>query len=83
MTTQELLYDVEVEFKGYCIYISNISNSTLEYIKDHYDCEIYKKDYSTMNIYNYKIYFNYDNYEYEKLIIYLRDNGYKYIRSLL
>ena len=81
MTTQELIYDVEVEFKEYVIYLSDISNSILEYIKDHYDCEIYKKDYSTANIYNFKIYFNYNGYDYEQLIIYLRDNGYKYAKS--
>ena len=83
METQELIYDVEVEFKEYCIYLSDISNSTLEYIKEQFDCEIYKKNYSTIHIYNYKIYFNNNSYEYEQLIIYLRNNGYKYVRSLL
>ena len=83
MGTQELIYDVQVEFQEYRIYISDISNNILEYIKEHYDCEIYKKNYSTIHIYNYKIYFNNNSYEYEQLIIYLRDNGYKYVRSLL
>ncbi len=81
MTTQELIYDIEVEFKEYVIYISDISNSILEYIQDHYDCEIYKKHYSRTDIYNFKIYFNYNGYDYEQLIIYLRDNGYKYAKS--
>ena len=84
MTTQELIYDVEVEFKEYVIYITDISNIILEYIKDNYDCKIYKKDYSYLedDIYKFKIYFNYDfDHDHEQLIIYLRDNGYKYAKS--
>jgi hypothetical protein len=83
MDIEQLIYDVKVEIQEYCIYVSDISNIILEYIKEHYDCEIYKKNYSTINIYNYKIYFNHNSYDYEQLIIYLRNNGYKYVRSLL
>jgi hypothetical protein len=83
MNDRSLIYDVEAEFKGYVIYISDISNEILEYIKLNFDCEIYKKDYPiNSDLYQYKIYFEINNnHDHELLIIYLRDNSYKYAKS--
>jgi hypothetical protein len=83
MNDRSLIYDVEAEFKGYVIYISDMSDDILEYIKLNFDCEIFKRNYPiNFNMYQYKIYFEKDyNHEHEILIIYLRDNCYRYAKS--
>jgi len=84
MNNKCLIYDVEAEFKGYVIYISDMNDVILEYIKLSFDCEIYKKDHPINSdvLYQYKIYFEKDyNHEHEMLIIYLRVNSYRYAKS--
>jgi hypothetical protein len=38
MNNRSLIYDVEAEFKGYVIYISDMNDDILEYIKLNFDC---------------------------------------------
>jgi hypothetical protein len=92
MHIDNLIYDIEINNNGYCIYISDLSDDILEYIKKNFcllmsasaDCKIYKKDYCKQeDIYEYKIYFDDVNDRcHEKLIVYLRNNNYKYANSI-
>ncbi len=82
---KSLIYDIAINNSGYCIYLSDMSDEILEYIKKNFlDCKIYKKDYCKQeDIYEYKIYFDdiRDTFH-EKLIVYLRNNNYKYANSI-
>lgn len=86
MHIDNLIYDIEINNNGYVIYISDMNDAVLEYIKQNFlDSKIYKKDFCKQeDIYEYKIYFDdvTDRYH-EKLIVYLRNNNYKYAKSLL
>ena len=84
MSIDNLIYDIEINNNGYVIYISDISDDILEYVKKNFlDCKIYKKDYCKQeDIYEYKIYFDVNDRYHEKLIVYLRNNNYKYANSI-
>jgi hypothetical protein len=85
MSIDNLIYDIGINHNGYTIYISDMCDDILENIKQTFlDCKIYKKDYCKQeDNYNYKIYFDdpRDTYH-EKLIVFLRNNSYKYANSI-
>ena len=75
----EQIYDIQIKDDNIIIYISDVSNIYLEHIKNNYICNIYECD-NFDEIFKYQIFFK-DNYD--DIIIFLRNNGYKYYNSYI
>ena len=75
--SEKLIYDIKIKGEFIIIYLTDVSNKILEYIQDCYDCKIYKCD-DFDDIFKYKIHMK---YEYDNLVIYLRNNNYIYYNT--
>ena len=77
--SENLIYDIKIKQESIIIYLTDVSNKMLEYIQDCYDCKIYKcEDFD--DIFKYQIHMR---YEYDALVIYLRNNNYIYYNSYI
>ena len=77
MTTRELIYDIKIKQESIIIYLTDVSDKILKYIQDCFDCKIYTcQDFD--DIFKYQIHMR---YEYDSLVIYLRNNNYKYYNT--
>ena len=75
--SEKLIYDIKIKGESIIIYLTDVSNKMLEYIQDRHDCFIYKcEDFD--DIFKYQIHMR---YEYDALVIYLRNNNYIYYNS--
>ena len=75
--SEKLIYDIKIKGESIIIYLTDVSNKILEYIQDRHDCKIYKCD-DFDDIFKYQIHMR---YEYDGLVIYLRNNNYIYYNS--